>query len=93
MIYDVHEAMRAWRAERYAEHDAWVTWVEDWYQARRMHAWLLRAEGLTYREIGERLGLSRERVRSMIKRCGRETMRRMRPIRFTIIRVRDPGSD
>jgi DNA-directed RNA polymerase sigma subunit (sigma70/sigma32) len=35
-------------------------------EARREHAWRLRKDGLTYQEIGERLGVTRERVRQMV---------------------------
>lgn len=39
--------------------------------ARQEHAWLLRAEGLTYRQVGERLGeLSVERARQIVFRQG-----------------------
>lgn len=41
------------------------------HQAARMeHAWLLRAEGLTYLEIAARLGISRSRAEQMIKCFG-----------------------
>jgi hypothetical protein len=35
-------------------------------KARREHAWLLRAEGLTYKKVGERLGVGVERARSLV---------------------------
>lgn len=40
-------------------------------QASLEHAWLLRAEGLTYRAIGNRLGVSQERARQKIWKFGR----------------------
>jgi len=47
----------------------------SYHKARLEHAWLLRCEGLKLREIGERLDLSRDRVRQMILKFGRETQR------------------
>lgn len=53
-------------------------------KARAEHAWLLRAEGLTLREIGERIGLSHERVRQMIRKFGRDTSRSLRITKWKI---------
>jgi DNA-directed RNA polymerase sigma subunit (sigma70/sigma32) len=44
---------------------------EDYWSARREHAWRLRAEGLTQHAIGMRLGVTRERVRQMLARFER----------------------
>jgi hypothetical protein len=41
---------------------------QDYWSARREHAWLLRAGGLTLQAIGVRLGVTRERVRQMVAR-------------------------
>lgn len=46
--------------------------------AREEHAWILRAEGLTLREIGERLGISKDRCRQLIWKCGRRNIRQNR---------------
>ena len=39
------------------------------------HAWLLRAEGLTFREIAERLGVSGERARQLVMAYGKRVSR------------------
>jgi hypothetical protein len=41
------------------------------YAAHQEYAWLLRAEGLTLQAIGDRLGLTRERVRQILAKYGR----------------------
>lgn len=46
--------------------------------ARLEHAWLLRAEGLKLREIGDRLGIGKDRVRQLIAQMGRRASRAMR---------------
>ena len=43
---------------------------DEYWVARWEHAWLLRAEGRTYREIGKALGVSIERARQMVWRFG-----------------------
>jgi Sigma-70, region 4 len=45
--------------------------LEAYYLARARHAKLLRREGLTFDEIGFRLGVSRERARQLSLRSGR----------------------
>jgi hypothetical protein len=53
--------------------------------ARAEHAWLLRVEGLKYREIGDRLGgLSNERTRQIIMAWSRKMARALRRTKFTI---------
>jgi hypothetical protein len=52
--------------------------------ARYEHAWLLRAEGCSLRVIGERLGISRERARQLIRSHGRRVNRALRHANFTI---------
>jgi len=56
-------------------------------QARREHAWLLRAEGLTLQQIGDRLGgLGREGVRQIIHKFSRRVQRATRKTRFKILK-------
>lgn len=50
--------------------------------ARQEHAWLLRAEGLKLKEIGQRLGVTSERARAMIKKFGSKMKRAMRRTRW-----------
>ncbi len=51
--------------------------------ARQEHAWLLRAEGLTYRQVGERLGgISVERARQIVCTQGRRMSRALQRTRF-----------
>ena len=44
---------------------------EDLCEARREHAWLLRAEGLKYSEIGRRLGVTDQQAANMVAKFGR----------------------
>jgi hypothetical protein len=55
---------------------------DGYWSARNEHAWLLKAEGLTLREIGLRLGVSRERARQMIWHFGRRVRRAMKHTRI-----------
>lgn len=43
---------------------------------RRALALKLRADGLTYREIGARFGVSRQRAEAMCKRASKDAKRR-----------------
>lgn len=53
--------------------------------ARAEHAWLLRAEGLTYRQVGERLGgISASRAQQIVHRQGRRVARALRHTIFEI---------
>jgi hypothetical protein len=45
------------------------------------HAWMLRAEGRTFRDIGDRLGVSPTRAKQRIANFGRRTQRAMRKCR------------
>jgi hypothetical protein len=57
-------------------------------RARSEHAWLLRAEGLTYRQVGERLGgLSVARAQQIVGTQGR---RMSRALRRTIFKFEYP---
>lgn len=59
-------------------------------EARQEHAWLLRAEGLTYWQIGERLGgLSVERTRQIVNRQGRRMSWAIRRAKFEIFTPED----
>jgi DNA-directed RNA polymerase specialized sigma24 family protein len=49
-----------------------------YYMAQREHAWLLRAEGLTFGEIGLRLGVPQGTARGMVRSYGRRVARAMR---------------
>lgn len=64
---------------------AWsVLW--EYERARHEHAWLLRAEGVTYSEIGQRLGVGRERAQQLVHRQGRRVQRAIRNMRGLRIR-------
>jgi hypothetical protein len=52
--------------------------------ARHEHAWLLRAEGKTLQQIGERLGVSRARAQQMVAKFGRRMKRATRKTHFTL---------
>jgi len=47
-------------------------------KAREEHAFLLRCEGLKYKEIGKQFGVSVERARQMTFRCSRHLNKAMR---------------
>jgi DNA-directed RNA polymerase specialized sigma24 family protein len=51
--------------------DYWDRFLDGYYVARREHAYRLRAEGLSYREIGERLGICWGRVRQILVKMER----------------------
>lgn len=53
-------------------------------QARHEHILMLRAEGVTYREIGERLGVCTARARQLAKIAGH---RLGRAIRFSKLEI------
>ena len=52
--------------------------------ARYDHAWLLRAEGLTFAEIGVRMGCGAQNASRMVYMRGRWAARSMQHARFTI---------
>jgi len=53
-------------------------------EAVHEYAWLLRAEGVTFREISERLGLSKERIRQCVSKFSRRMIRATRFAHFTV---------
>lgn len=62
------------------------SWNADRYgAAREEHAWLLRAEGLKLREIGDRLGIGQARARVMVQRFGRRTAKAMKRTSFEFV--------
>ena len=58
---------------------------ERYGKARYEHVWLLRAEGLLLSEIGDRVGVSRERARQMIMKYGRTMTWAMRRTRWRMV--------
>lgn len=52
--------------------------------ARYEHAWLLRAEGATFKEIGSRLGVNVERARQMVLKFGRKMHKATRRMRMVV---------
>ena len=65
-------------------------------KARQEHAWLLRAEGMTFKKIGARLGVSSAQARVLVFRFGRleatRAMKRMRWIVHTNRRIEHDGT-
>ncbi len=54
-------------------------------RARKEHAWLLRAEGMKFKEIGRRLGISMAQARVLVFQFGRETASRaMKRAKFSV---------
>ncbi len=57
-------------------------------RARKEHAWLLRAEGMKFKEIGKRLGISMVQARMLVFQFGRETASRaMKRAKFSVNEV------
>jgi len=48
------------------------------------HAWMLRAEGLTMADIGDRLGVSRERAKQRVHKFGKRMAKAMRRTKVSI---------
>ena len=62
-----------------------VDWLHMQYrQARKEHAFLLRCEGMTLRQIGLRLGIGPQRVRQLIWIFGRRTSRALSHTRWQL---------
>lgn len=59
-------------------------WSAREHEARQEHAWLLRAEGESFNDIGKRLGVKNQQARIMVKKFGRRMSRAKRVTRFTI---------
>lgn len=57
---------------------------KEYNAAYREHMWLLRAEGLIYRVIGNRVDKSVERVRQSILKFGRDSRRATRHAHFQV---------
>jgi hypothetical protein len=57
---------------------------EGYWGAREEHAFLLRCEGLTLQQVGDRLGVCRERARQMISKFGFRFSRAMKQARIRI---------
>jgi DNA-directed RNA polymerase specialized sigma24 family protein len=55
-----------------------------YWEACRIHAWLLRAEGLTYKQIAVRFGLSKDRVHQMVWKQSRQMAWALRRCKFYI---------
>jgi len=62
---------------------AYAIGQDEYHTARYEHAWLLRAEGLKLKQIGNRLGCSNERARQMINQFGRKMSWAMRDVSWS----------
>ena len=58
----------------------------DWGNARYEYAFLLRCEGLTYREIGGRLGVTGQRASVMVQKVARILRGAMRRCRWRLVK-------
>ncbi len=58
--------------------------IDTYRDARREHAWLLRAEGAKLKEIGYRLGISVNRARWLVIKHGYRVGRAMRRTRIIV---------
>ena len=56
----------------------------EYGKARAEHIWLLKAEGLTYRKIAPRIGITPGRIQQIVKNFGRKLSLRMKFIRTKI---------
>ena len=56
---------------------------EDYGEARKEHAFLLRCDGLTYREIGQRIGVVTQTARALANRHCRRVVRVLRKTLWT----------
>ena len=56
----------------------------EYEKARAEHIWLLKAEGLTYRKIAPRIGVTPGRIQQIVKNFGRKLSLRMKFIRTKI---------
>ena len=60
------------------------------FRARSEHAWLLRAEGMIYRQIANRLGLSIERSRQIVFAFGRRVTKSAKRVRIRFEEIGRP---
>ena len=61
---------------------------DDYCSARHEHAWLLKAEGLTLSQVGQRLGVSKETTRRMVSRFGEKMTWAMRDLSWRCVKPR-----
>jgi hypothetical protein len=54
-----------------------------YYEARREYAFMLRCEGLTYKKIGERLGISHHRTSQLVWGFAKRLAQAMKQTRVT----------
>ncbi len=84
------EALAAEGAEAVAKLPWWSDhkglYINPYYEARREHAFLLRAEGRSYKEIAARLGISPTRPGQLIYCFGQQLAKSMRRTKIRIQR-------
>ncbi len=99
------EAKRRKEAREYREHLRWRADVEARYKAswkkypttnaRLTKAFEMRRDGMTLQQIGDEIGVSRERIRQMLATANRQmqkTKRRLHP-RAMLARITEPERD
>jgi DNA-directed RNA polymerase specialized sigma24 family protein len=69
-----------WRVKWYAKEDEFIADME-YHDARREHAFLLRCEGVKYKEIGQRLGVRKQAAHQLVMRFGKRLNKAMRRLR------------
>ena len=57
----------------------------DYYRARREHAFLLRCEGRSFKEIGERLGITRSAAHMNVNQFSRRVNAAMKNTRWQLL--------
>jgi hypothetical protein len=72
------KALSEYRGEFIPPTERDLKYRQAYADARHEYAWLLRAEGLTLQQIGDRFGVSRERAREMIAKFARRVKRATR---------------
>lgn len=63
---------------RWGEKPANTAIFPEYHRALEEHAWMLRAEGLTYRAIGKRLGITGGRTAQIVLKFGQRCQRALR---------------
>jgi hypothetical protein len=77
------EALAKYQGEFIPPTDFDLKYRQAYANARCEHAWLLRAEGLTFEQMAERLGCgTRERARQIFLKFSRRAQRATRKTRF-----------